>query len=161
MKFSLLLVGSIFLLSLVQKSKDFYLSGIENSDSGNCREAIEDYTRAIELDPNHDLAFFNRAIEKSHLDDHAGAVQDFSKSIEIKPTSSAYYARAKSQEILKNYEDALKDYSRAIELDPNDLSSYFDRGLLRIIVGDKINGRQDLRTARKLSAKEIYLRKNH
>lgn len=162
MKFSLLWVGSIFYLwFLVQNAQDYYLRGIENSDINNCRGAIDDFTRAIELNPDHDLAFFNRAIEKTHLKDHAGAVKDFTRSLEIKPTSSAYYGRAKSHEILENYEEALRDYSHAIELDPNDISSYFDRGILKLIKGDKTSGRNDIRKARELGASEIYPLKIH
>jgi len=162
MRISLLWVGSIFyLLSLVQNSKDFYSRGIEKSDSNNCQGAIEDFTRAIKLNPDHDLAYFNRAIEKTHLKDHAGAVKDFTRSLEIKPTSSAFYGRAKSQEILENYEEAIKDYTQAIELDPNDISSYFDRGIIRLIVGDKTSGRKDIRKARELAACEIYVHNDH
>lgn len=137
------------------------MRGIENSDINNCRGAIDDFTRAIELDPNHDLAFFNRAIEKTHLENHEGAVKDFTRSIEIKPTSTAYYGRARSQQVLENYDEAIKDYSYAIKLDLNDTSSYFDRGILNSRVGDKTSGREDIRKARELGAIEICLHKIH
>lgn len=158
MRFYLLGVGGLFyLVFLVQHSEDFYLRGIERSDLNNCQGAIEDFTRAIELYANHDLAFFNRAIEKTHLKNHEGAVKDYTRSIEIKPTSTAYYGRAKSQQILENYEEAIKDYSNAIKLDPNDISSYFDRGILKLRMGDKKSGRADIRKARELRADEICL----
>ncbi len=152
----LLLVGSIFFLwSQAQIPTDYYSTGIEKSDKNNCKGAIEDFTKAIEQNPQHDLAFFNRAVEKMHLKDHAGAVKDFTKSLEIKPTSSAYYGRAKSQKILENYEAAIKDYTRAIKLDPQDISSYFDRGILKLIVGDRKSGREDMRKAREMAQVQL------
>lgn len=85
-----------------------------------------------------------------HINDHAGAVEDFSRSIEMNPTSSALYGRAKSQVILQNHEEALQDFTRAIHLDPGDLSAYFDRGILKLRIGDRKGGREDIRKAREL-----------
>lgn len=147
---SILVVKLCLLLFPIQVPEDFYSRGIERSDKNECKGAIEDFTRVIERDPDHDLAFFNRAIEKTHIKDHKGAIEDFTRSLEIKPTSSAYYGRAKSRMVLKNYEEAIKDYTRAIELEPDDVSAYYDRGIVKMITGDKKGGREDMQKAREI-----------
>jgi len=41
---------------------------------------VEDYTRAIEIDPNYANAYFNRGISKFYLGDLIGACKDARKA---------------------------------------------------------------------------------
>jgi len=51
----------------------------------NDKDAIEDYTKAIEIDPNNVFAFRLRADSKCKLGDYLGAIDDYTKAIEIFP----------------------------------------------------------------------------
>ena len=45
--------------------------------------ALADYDKAIEIDPNEDVYFFNRALIKEEFEDYLGAISDYSKAIEL------------------------------------------------------------------------------
>ena len=49
-------------------------------------KAVEDYDRAIEINPDNANAFNNRGIAKGMLGKYAAASEDFEKAIKIKPT---------------------------------------------------------------------------
>ena len=47
--------------------------------------AIEDFNKAIEINPQYAEAFNNRGIVKYNLGDKQGAIKDYNKAIEINP----------------------------------------------------------------------------
>ena len=49
------------------------------ADEGNLEEALENFNKAIETNPNNHIAFFNRATIKIDLGDLEGAKNDFHK----------------------------------------------------------------------------------
>jgi Flp pilus assembly protein TadD len=51
----------------------------------------------------------------------------------------------------EKYSEALQNFNRAIELNPNDVKSYFNRGTIRIKLGDFHGARDDFRNAHKLN----------
>ena len=53
--------------------------------------AIEDYTKAIEVESVNALAYFNRGILKAELDNYIGAIEDYTKAIEAKGGGGAFY----------------------------------------------------------------------
>jgi tetratricopeptide (TPR) repeat protein len=47
------------------------------ADEGNLKEALENFNKAIESNPNNFIAYFNRATIKIDLGDIDGAKKDF------------------------------------------------------------------------------------
>ncbi len=84
----------------------------------NSEAILQDYSKAIELDPKDAGAYYMRGvIAKFNLHDYTGAIQDFSKAIELNPKdANAYYMRGDAKEMLKDKRGALEDYSKAGEL---------------------------------------------
>jgi tetratricopeptide (TPR) repeat protein len=60
-------------------SHDYCLRGIFMADEGNLEEALENFNKAIETNPNNHVAYFNRATVKIDLGDIDGAKNDFTK----------------------------------------------------------------------------------
>ena len=61
---------------------------------GNYRQAIEDYSRAIEIKPGYADAYNNRGIAYNSLGNYRQAIEDYNRAIEIKPDfADAYYNR--------------------------------------------------------------------
>jgi len=56
-------------------------------------EAIEDYSRAIELRPNFFGAYYNRNVAYSKLGKYDKAFKDYSQALSLDPKSVAYYNR--------------------------------------------------------------------
>ena len=62
----------------------FYISRGTFKEHENCKDAIEDYTKAIEIDPNYHFAYQFRADIKRKLDDNEGADEDDRKAEKFK-----------------------------------------------------------------------------
>jgi tetratricopeptide (TPR) repeat protein len=97
------------------------------------REAVAQFSRAIALNPRYTIAYFMRAVVKSHLNDSQGALADFDTAISLDPKDeTAYYNRGTlKQEQLNNPQGALADYNNAILLDRRYAEAYYNRGILK------------------------------
>ena len=78
---SLLLMSLVLTLSLaacasLSESKKHYNAGVDLHEQGRLQQAIEEYTKAIELDPKHAVAYNNLA--RAALRHEAGAFPELS-----------------------------------------------------------------------------------
>jgi tetratricopeptide (TPR) repeat protein len=79
--------------------------------------AIEDYTKAIKINPNFPEAYYKRGFTKYALKNYHGAIEDYTKSIEIKPNfAMAYFGRGNAKLELKQDLEPCADWKKAIEL---------------------------------------------
>jgi len=83
------------------------------------KDAIEDFSKALELDPRCYKAAYFRGVVKCVLEDYLGAVSDFDMSLEINPYQSySLYRRAQAYWHLGDYPKALADCERALMIEP-------------------------------------------
>ncbi|MCX6182050.1 MAG: tetratricopeptide repeat protein [Bacteroidetes bacterium] len=76
-------------------SPDFFTyakNGDLLADSSKHKEAIEQYNKAIEINPNVPMVFVNRAVSKQNILDFEGAVKDLDIANSLKPYSSLILA---------------------------------------------------------------------
>lgn len=93
------------------------LDSIESSLEKDKKEAILDYTKAIEINPNDANAYFSRATIKFKFLDFTGGISDLNKVIEINPKSAqAYYYRGFYKNALNQREEGCSDLNKAGEL---------------------------------------------
>ena len=86
-------------------------------DKGDKKGALEDYNKAIEINPKLAKAFYNRGSVKYNLGDKQGAIQDFNKAIEINPKfAEAFNNRGNAKYDIGDKEGACLDWSKAGEL---------------------------------------------
>jgi tetratricopeptide (TPR) repeat protein len=94
----------------------------------NYSEAMANYNKSIEIDPNKFYAFANRGTLKLNLKDFEGAQTDYNKAIELNPKiAGLYFNRGNAKYNLSNYESSIEDYNKAIELDPTIESAITNR----------------------------------
>jgi tetratricopeptide (TPR) repeat protein len=111
----------------------FYNSGVYQSESGNYKEAVNFFDKAIQLDPTNAEAYINRGIAKSLLRDYAGAVDDDTKAIAVEPDSAYnHYIRGNAEFNLQKYPDVIADDTKAIELNSGYALAYFIRGAAKL-----------------------------
>jgi len=117
----------------------------------NRKAAIALLDRAIKLDPEFWLAYFNRALYRNFENDMKGSIADNTKVIEHDPPHAAYAAfnRAEDYFELRRNTEAIADFTRAIELQPANsksfaASAYEGRALCHISLGHKRDAQQDL-----------------
>jgi tetratricopeptide (TPR) repeat protein len=89
--------------------------------TGDYHSAINDFTKAIDLNPRESDAYLNRGISKVKLGDLDGAIADFTSATDINPyLAFAYYNRSIGFSQKGLFQEALTDAYRAQELDPLD-----------------------------------------
>jgi len=120
---------------------DWFEKGFVLGIAGRYKEAIEAYTRAIELNPKYEEAYNNRGGAYPHLGEYRQAIRDFNKAIELKPDNAgAFYNRGLAYAYLGDNQQAISDYDRAIGLLPKDALPYtlpyHGRGLAYDSLGD-------------------------
>ena len=92
----------------------FYISRGTFKGTESHEDAIEDYTKAIEIDPNNVFAYRLRADSKCKLGDYQGAIDDYTKAIEIEPNKAYLYNyRSESKRKLGDNEGADEDDRKA------------------------------------------------
>jgi tetratricopeptide (TPR) repeat protein len=85
--------------------------------TGNPGKAVEDFTRAVELDPNLDN-YFQRAATYQLLNDHQRAVADFNQAVALSPDQPhTYFARAESRAALGDVKGAQEDIRAGRKID--------------------------------------------
>ena len=67
--------------------------GNRYSRNGVYHKAIEDYTKAIELDPKFAEAYYHRGCSWYEVDKFEDSISDLSKAIEINPSADHYYGQ--------------------------------------------------------------------
>jgi tetratricopeptide (TPR) repeat protein len=67
--------------------------GNRYSRNGVYERAIEDYTRAIEMDGAFAEAYFNRGVSYYELGRYQDAIVDLSRAIQLNPADDNYYSR--------------------------------------------------------------------
>lgn len=83
--------------------------------------ALNDFDRAVELQPDLAEGHLNRAAALRNTDDAAGAVVSLNRALELGPREPAlaYYNRGIAHEDLGEVRAAYQDYRRATELAPD------------------------------------------
>jgi tetratricopeptide (TPR) repeat protein len=110
--------------------KDAVLDGASNLGLGKTEKALQDFNRAISIDPTHQDGYLGRADTLNTMGRYEEALLDYNKALEIKPTlANAYINRAIAYSHLGQYEKAIVDYEKGLELDPeiDDKPSFFKR----------------------------------
>jgi len=91
-------------------------------------KAIENYTKAIEFDPDNAKYYSNRGASYHRIKKYENAIKDKSKAIELDPDNAKYYSnRGTSYNWQKEYKKAIEDHSKAIELEPDKAKYYINR----------------------------------
>ncbi len=77
-----------------ERSEIYFNRGAAKAKSGDPKQAIEDYNKAISLHPSYADAYFFRGVAKSVLGDQRNAIQDCSNAIKLNAKyAEAYFVR--------------------------------------------------------------------
>ena len=108
-------------------SNPFSKNMLDKSNEDNSKEsikdlknAINDFSKVIEINPKNENALIERGQTKTKCKDYEGAIQDYSNALEINPRNyMALFRRGNVKEKLVDYNGAIQDYSEAQKLEPN------------------------------------------
>lgn len=92
-------------------------------------EAINDFTKCIEIDSTYLFAYYNRGNVYLDLKKYDLALKDFTKAIEINPKyTNALVNRGITFMELSRFDDALGDFTSALLIDTNQADALYFRG---------------------------------
>ena len=100
-------------------SNDYFDLGNYDYDIGNCKQAIIDYSKSIELNPGFPQSYNNRAYTYMRMQDYKDALPDLDQAIELNPN---YIKALMNRGDIHNYyfaidrKSAIADYEKAISL---------------------------------------------
>jgi len=94
--------------------------GLNHFDKKEFKEAIDDITAAINLNPQNPTPFVNRcAVNVYGLKNYDEAINDCSAAIKLNDRAiMAYNHRGKAYELKNDIAHAIADYKKALDLDP-------------------------------------------
>ncbi|MDG1332959.1 MAG: tetratricopeptide repeat protein [Crocinitomicaceae bacterium] len=125
---------------------------------GKVLEAIETFSKALEINPDHPDIYSDRGVAHLHNMDKHNCFADLNKAIELQPEYSfRYAAMAFARNNFGDFEGAIVDYEKAVKLDPDDAVAQNNLGLLLEQQGYKKDAEKRFARADKLSEQEDHL----
>ena len=108
-------------LDIRQGIDALYALGLQYQESDKLNEALETYTRILEIDSTYSAAYFNMGyIQYQYLQLYDEALANFDKAVQVSPKYyQAVYMRGLCWEAKGDLARAKREYSYAAELNPN------------------------------------------
>ena len=104
--------------------------GVDYSKDGQYENAIQEFDKVIQLDPDYAVAYYNRGYSYNKLGQYQTAINDYTEAIQLNPDyADSYINRGNSYHYLGQHQTAINDYTKAIQLDPDYARAYYNRGL--------------------------------
>jgi len=87
------------------------------------QEALDMYSKAIELDGSNPVFYCNRAAAHSKMNNHHLAIEDCQRAIDMDPSYSKAYGRmGLAHSSLNKHKEAVDNFKKALELEPDNES---------------------------------------
>ena len=107
-------------------ANEWFERGYSFGVSGNYNNAVDAFSKAIELQPKSAEAYNNRGLAYHNLHQHKRAIEDYNEAIRLKPDyAEAYNNRGNDS---YQHQRAIADYNEAIRLKPDYAEAYNNRG---------------------------------
>ena len=118
--------------------------------------AIDDFTKAIGIDPKLPYAFINRGVSWAALGAFDRATEDFAQALRVDPNNArAYNNRGGAYRDRGEFERAMADFNKAIGLDPKLADALFNRGTVYMQKEDYGRAIADYTTVLRQTPKDI------
>ena len=119
-----------------ERAMAHFNSGVAISAIRDFQSAIDQYSEAITLNPEHVRAYTNRGIAKDALGHFEDSIMDFSEALRIDPQNEkAYFGRGSAKAELGQYSEAIVEYEGALRINPKYAAAYLGRGDVEAALG--------------------------
>ncbi|MBN1187769.1 MAG: tetratricopeptide repeat protein [Bacteroidales bacterium] len=103
-------------LVMAQSAKQYCKAGDEFMEKGNVEDAIVQYTKAIDSDPDYDKAYMLRAVAYEKLDKLDEALQDYNRASVFNENDAEILCNSgRILFLMGKYQDALEKLDKSIE----------------------------------------------
>ena len=129
--------------------------------------AIEDFDKAISLNPEDAYAYTIRGCARIYLGNiesgkgnieeaqglYEAAITDGDSAIQLDSKNPYYYhTRGVAKAGLDDYVGAVEDFDKTVSLKPDFARAYYNRALVKVLLGQKREAKADFKKARELDA---------
>ena len=120
--------------------------GIDAFVNKDFSESVEEFTKAIEINPNFALPYVSRGAALMGMHRIEESISDFDHAIELDPDyPKTYHLRGLARVEVEDHQGALEDFGNAIDLDPDYGQAYYSRAALHIKLGREDLATEDIR----------------
>lgn len=111
----------------INRTQAYLFAGNAHEARGRYKQAIDEYEKAIELMPDHSMAYHGLGTAYAKLRDYNTAEQMFKKVLEIEPFNTwAHFNLGTVYTAQSRFTEALQEYEVALEIDPQyELAAYW------------------------------------
>lgn len=123
------------------KASEYYTEGQALYKKGEYEQALEDFKKAVEANPEHTAAWDSLGLCYHKADNFGEAIKCYEKSLKLDPKGkSALKNMARAYEFMGENKLAGETYLRYAGLYPDDADGYFDAGRQFYLAGDYEKG---------------------
>lgn len=150
-------------ISFSQTAQEFFTQGKIDYNNARYAEAIDNFTKAINLDSADINFFLQRGFSYGMIKNFNAAIIDFTKVISMDDKHRwAYVSRGSARNKTGEFQIAMDDFNKALSLDPTDQEAYNNRGFSKKAMGDFKGACEDWHRSKKMGNEEakIILKNN-
>ena len=127
---------------------------LQRFEGGYYKGAVDDYTRALEIDPSDEEIWLGRGLAREKLKDFQGAFSDYTRAIDIKDDFfKAWINRGNTLFKMERYADAIDDFNVALIYQPDYGPAIYNRAMAKMKLKNKQGACEDLKLAEGLGMK--------
>ena len=150
-------VGLKETLSDLQRAETYNLQGETNLSKNFYNNAIKDFSRALEINPDYVDALINRGSAYAELGRFNDALMDFNHALKFEKRDAELFNK-RGEIYLQNkmYNEAIKDFASALILNPMFSDAYLNRGRAYSEKGMPEEAMKDFKQAVKADADQSF-----
>ncbi|AXR62620.1 tetratricopeptide repeat protein [Leptospira mayottensis] len=132
-----------------------FQEGNSKFKNGDYLEAIEFYSRDLDVNPDNPTSLNNRGLAKSKSGNETGAISDYNRAIEKREDYAiAFNNRGCAKMKVSDYRGAIEDLSLAIRLKPTYANALNNRAVVNWTVQEQQSACEDWKKAANLGHNE-------
>ena len=109
----------------------YYTDGIQLSRANYWKEAVDEFRKAVQVDPKHKLAYANLGVALSQVGKHKEALLAFDEAMRLGYDHALlHYNRGLSFARLHLIEEAVKEIELSLKMDSRNVKAVYNLGLL-------------------------------
>ena len=140
---------------LKESAVNYFNIAYSFGEKGDHAKAIENYNKALDLNPNDEDAWHNKGVRLGKLERYKEAIECYDRVIELNPTDEdAWYNKGNDLGELERHEEAIECYDKAIELNPIDEEPWYSKGVELERLGRKDEAEPCFQKAKELGYEE-------
>ncbi|MBC8439157.1 MAG: tetratricopeptide repeat protein [Deltaproteobacteria bacterium] len=141
----IVLTLSFYTILFAETEKEFFDNGVLFFKQGHYQQAVDQFSKLIELAPDNADAYKNRGVSRMKQEKFDLAIQDFEKAKELFPELKGLHSNLGVAWFYKQeYEKAIENYDIEIKMAPENHVAYFNRALCLAELGRNKEALDDL-----------------